>query len=76
MSKAVVYTGWAGIWDQFDTGVTDVTVADGMAEVQEAAFAGCKGLTNLSFLEDSAITTVGHMRFTARASPPCRGWRA
>jgi hypothetical protein len=72
MSKAVVYTGadpvvntegrlcdeWEG-----DEEVTDVTVADGVAEIKERAFWGCKGLTNLSFLKDSAITTIGDRAF-------------
>jgi len=56
MSKAVVYTGWQGKWDQEDTGVTDVTIADGVTAIKYRAFAGCKGLTNLSFLKDSAIS--------------------
>ncbi|GMI21758.1 hypothetical protein TeGR_g8602 [Tetraparma gracilis] len=59
MSKAVVYTGWKGEWKQEDTGVTDVTIADGVTEIKEYAFYFRKGLTNFSFLEGSAVTTVG-----------------
>jgi hypothetical protein len=40
-----------------------VTVADGVTEVKLFAFRGCKGLTNLSFLKGSAITTVGRSAF-------------
>ncbi|GMI31992.1 hypothetical protein TeGR_g14101 [Tetraparma gracilis] len=72
MSKAVVYTGadptededgdtW-GEWEG-DEEVTHVTVAVGVAEIKQQAFYGCKGLTNLSFLKGSAITTVGHQAF-------------
>jgi hypothetical protein len=71
MSKAVVYTGAdpeedqgvvLGEW-QGDEEVTDATIADGVTEIKEYAFWGCKGLTNLSFLKDSAITTVGRGAF-------------
>jgi len=62
MSKAVVCTGreqeFAG-----DREVTHVTAADGVTEILRCAFEGCKGLTNLSFLEGSAITTVGEWAF-------------
>jgi hypothetical protein len=70
MSKAVVYTGadpeeledgdHAGEWQE-DEEVTDVTIADGVTEIKQQAFEGCKGLT---FLEGSAITTVGHSAFS------------
>jgi hypothetical protein len=40
-----------------------VTVADGVTEIKKCAFRGCTGLTNLSFLEGSAITTVGEDAF-------------
>jgi hypothetical protein len=63
MSKAVLYTGWKGEWEQKDTGVTDVAVADRVTEVKESAFCGCKGLKNLSFLKDSGITTIGDSAF-------------
>jgi hypothetical protein len=76
MSKAVVYRGadptydsddsdeeWeVGEW-QGDKEVTHVTVADGVTEIKEHAFFGCKGLTNLRFLEGSAIATVGKWAF-------------
>ncbi|GMI31890.1 hypothetical protein TeGR_g3613 [Tetraparma gracilis] len=72
MSKAVVYTGaeptedehgnWLGEW-QDDEEVTDVAVADGVTEIKEQAFFTCKGLTNLTFLKGSAITTIGVMAF-------------
>ncbi|GMI19407.1 hypothetical protein TeGR_g12130 [Tetraparma gracilis] len=71
MSKAVVYTGAdpeegiggdVGEWQE-DEEVTDVTIADGVTEIKEAAFHGCKGLTNLSFLKNSAITTIGRGAF-------------
>ncbi|GMI21151.1 hypothetical protein TeGR_g6172 [Tetraparma gracilis] len=73
MSKAVVYTGAdpeeiaggdkvMGEW-QWDGEVTGVTVADGVTEIKQQAFCGCKGLTNLSFLEGSAITTVRDYAF-------------
>ncbi|GMI29068.1 hypothetical protein TeGR_g7521 [Tetraparma gracilis] len=58
MSKAVVCTGRQGEF-KGDEEVTDVTVADGVTEIAAVAFEGCKGLTNLSFLGGSAITTVG-----------------
>jgi hypothetical protein len=62
MSKAVVYRGEV---EEFscDREVTHVTVADGVTEIRELAFYLCKGLTNLSFLKDSAITTVGEQAF-------------
>jgi hypothetical protein len=72
MSKAVVYTGPdptedelgdpLGEW-QDDTDVTDVTVADGVTEIKNYAFYRYKGLTNLSFLKDSAVTTIGDWAF-------------
>jgi hypothetical protein len=73
MSKAVVYEGTVssdineygvpvGEWEG-DEEVTDVTVAGGLTEIKEGAFEGCKSLTNLSFLKDSAITTVGGQAF-------------
>jgi hypothetical protein len=72
MSKAVVYRGRVmgfgeGEW-QDDEDVTDVTVADRVTEINTEiklnAFRGCTGLTNLSFLEGSTITTVGHSAFS------------
>ncbi|GMI27568.1 hypothetical protein TeGR_g6517 [Tetraparma gracilis] len=72
MSKAVVYTGadptldedgnWVGEWEG-DVEVRDVAVADGVTGVKSYAFYGCEGIKNLSFLEDSAITTVGEFAF-------------
>ena len=70
-SKAVVCTGtepneeseWKGEW-QDDEEVTDVTIAVGVTEIKKQAFSGCMGLTNLSFLKDSAITTIGEMAFS------------
>ncbi|GMI37349.1 hypothetical protein TeGR_g5101 [Tetraparma gracilis] len=62
MSKAVVYEGRWGEWAN-DEEVTDVTVVEGVAEIKHAAFRGCKGLANLSFLKGSAITTVGYRAF-------------
>jgi hypothetical protein len=69
MSKAVVYTGAdptghprIGEW-QDDEDVTHVTIADGVTEIKDQAFEGCKGLTNLSFLKGSAITTIGDWAF-------------
>ncbi|GMI32100.1 hypothetical protein TeGR_g2972 [Tetraparma gracilis] len=62
MSKAVVYTGEE---DEFamDVEVTHVTVAVGLVTIEEGAFEGCEGLKNLSFLKDSAVTTVGASAF-------------
>jgi hypothetical protein len=62
MSKAVVCTGREMEFEG-DKEVIHVTVADGVTEIKESAFWGCKGLTNLSFLKDSAITTVGIYTF-------------
>ncbi|GMI31271.1 hypothetical protein TeGR_g14955 [Tetraparma gracilis] len=62
MSKAVVCTGRAGEFFE-DEEVTHVTIADGVTEIKEHAFLGCKGLTNLSFLKDSTITTVGERAY-------------
>ncbi|GMI54416.1 hypothetical protein TeGR_g2826 [Tetraparma gracilis] len=62
MSKAVVCTGRAGEFEG-DREVRDVTVADGLTAIKYQAFWGCKGLTNLSFLKDSAITTVRDYAF-------------
>ncbi|GMI26051.1 hypothetical protein TeGR_g6126, partial [Tetraparma gracilis] len=62
MSEAVVYTG-RELEFMEDEEVTHVTVADGVTEIKEAAFWGCKGFTNLSFLKDSAITTIGQSAF-------------
>jgi hypothetical protein len=67
MPETVVYTGRGvvsgkGEWEG-DDDVTDVTVADGVTEIKEAAFEGCKGLKNLSFLKDSAIKTIAAHAF-------------
>jgi hypothetical protein len=72
MSKAVVYMGAEptedaegrrrGEW-QDDVDDTDVTVADGVTEIKWRAFWGCKGITNLTFLKDSVITTIGSSAF-------------
>jgi hypothetical protein len=43
--------------------VTGVTVADGVIGIKDRAFWGCKGLNNLGFLKDSAVTTVGENAF-------------
>ncbi|GMI20975.1 hypothetical protein TeGR_g10514 [Tetraparma gracilis] len=62
MSKAVVCTGrereFAG-----DAEVTHVTIADGLTKIKDYAFQHCNGLTNLSFLVGSVITTVGKGAF-------------
>ncbi|GMI32980.1 hypothetical protein TeGR_g13954 [Tetraparma gracilis] len=72
MSKAVVYRGADPTLDEYgvklgewedDEEVYDVTFADGLTEIKEYAFKGCKGLANLSFLKDSSITTVGDSAF-------------
>ncbi|GMI50565.1 hypothetical protein TeGR_g14123, partial [Tetraparma gracilis] len=72
MSKVVVYTGADPTYDSDDTPVgewqndediTDVTVADGVTEIKRLAFYRCKGLTNLSFLKGSSITTFGSGAF-------------
>jgi hypothetical protein len=63
MSKAVVCTGRVMEF-RGDRGVTHVTVADGVTEIKQWAFEYCKGLTNLSFLLGSAITTIGVCAFT------------
>jgi hypothetical protein len=62
MSKAVVCTGREREYFG-DEEVTHVTIADEVTEIQLYAFYGCKGLTNLSFLKGSAITTVGQYAF-------------
>ncbi|GMI29132.1 hypothetical protein TeGR_g11046 [Tetraparma gracilis] len=73
MSEAVVYTGaeptefnengiCIGEWERVEE-VTNVTIADGVTEIKEAAFYSCIGLTNLSFLKGSAVTTVGVQAF-------------
>jgi hypothetical protein len=72
MSKAVVYTGadptlvdddnLQGEW-QDDEDVADVTVRDGVTEIKLRAFLRCKGLTNLSFLQGSSVTTVEEYAF-------------
>jgi hypothetical protein len=62
MSKAVVYMGREREW-RLDEEVTHVTVAFWVTEIKQQAFGGCKGLTNLSFLKGSAITTVGDGAF-------------
>ncbi|GMI22972.1 hypothetical protein TeGR_g10075 [Tetraparma gracilis] len=62
MPKAVVCTGRAREFE-YDEEVTHVTFADGVTEIKQQAFHRCKGLNNLSFLKDSAITTVGAWAF-------------
>ncbi|GMI57852.1 hypothetical protein TeGR_g5269 [Tetraparma gracilis] len=42
---------------------TAVVCADGVLMIKYRAFSDCKGLTNLSFLEGSAITTIGDYAF-------------
>jgi hypothetical protein len=61
-AKAVVYSGVEGEFHQ-DEEVTDVTIADEVAEIKDHAFCRCKNLTNLRFLKGSAITTVGDHAF-------------
>jgi hypothetical protein len=72
MSKAVVYTGADPTYDSDDEpvgewvndqNVTDVAVADGVTGVKNSAFFGCTSLHNLSFLKDSAVTTIGDSAF-------------
>ncbi|GMI20544.1 hypothetical protein TeGR_g14142 [Tetraparma gracilis] len=83
MSKAVVYRGAdptefdedgkpVGEWEN-DKEVTGVTIADGVTEIKEAAFHRCKGLTNLSFLKDSAITIIGSYAFSVSGLASLRG---
>jgi hypothetical protein len=72
MSKAIVYTGAeptdnaegfaVGEWDG-DEEVAEVTITAGLTEIKEQAFRGCKGLSNLSFLKGSAVTTIGQYAF-------------
>jgi hypothetical protein len=62
MSKAVVYRGGAWEFDG-DKEVNHVTVTVGLVTVEEGAFYRCKGLTNVCFLEGSAVTTVGESAF-------------
>jgi hypothetical protein len=62
MSKAVVYRGGANEYEG-DEEVTHVTVSDGLTKIKLQAFEGCKGLKNLSFLKDSAITTIAVWAF-------------
>ncbi|GMI23288.1 hypothetical protein TeGR_g1181, partial [Tetraparma gracilis] len=62
MSKAVVYRGGVSEYTG-DREVIHVTVADGFTEIKDQAFEGCKGLTNLSFLEGSAVVTIGAQAF-------------
>jgi hypothetical protein len=62
MSKAVVYRGGVAEFE-YDLEVHHVTIADGFTEIRLHAFKGCEGLTNLSCLKDSAITTVGEAAF-------------
>ena len=72
MSKAVVCTGRE---EEFigDREVTHVTIADGVTEIKPFAFDGCKGLTNLSFLKGSAITTIGKHAFAESGVVALRG---
>jgi hypothetical protein len=63
MSKAVVCMGKEYEFIR-DREVTHVTVAAGVTEIKDLAFYGCKGLTNLSFLEGSTITTIGYSAFS------------
>ena len=58
MSKAVVCTGRENEFEG-DVEVYRVTVAVGLVTIKRDAFRGCKGLTSLSFLKDSAIMTIG-----------------
>jgi hypothetical protein len=62
MSKAVLCTGRRREFEG-DEEVFHVTVAYGLMEIRLRAFRLCKGLTNLSFLEGSAITTIGRNAF-------------
>ena len=62
MSKAVVCTGREREFEG-DEEVTHVTIADGVMDIKFAAFYGCKGLNNLSFLKDSAVRTIGDFVF-------------
>jgi hypothetical protein len=62
MSMAVIYTGGLHVWVN-DKEVNHVTIAAGLTEIREYALYGCKGLTNLSFLKGSTVTTVGRGAF-------------
>jgi hypothetical protein len=62
MSKAVVYRGGAWEFDG-DKEVNHVIVTVGLVTIEEGAFYCCKGLTNVCFLEGSAVTTVGESAF-------------
>ncbi|GMI35733.1 hypothetical protein TeGR_g12394 [Tetraparma gracilis] len=63
MSKAVMYTGKANEYEG-DLEVAHVTFTDGLSGIMMYAFSGCKGLTNLSFLKDSAITIIRSYAFS------------
>jgi hypothetical protein len=69
----IVYTEWAAAHPNLLTRVADVTIADGFTEIQYAAFEGCKGLKNLSFLKDCAVTTVGHRAFRSSSIRSLKG---
>jgi hypothetical protein len=62
MVKAVMYRGGVGEW-QCDEKVTCVTITVGLVEIAGVAFFACLGLTNLSFLEGSAVMTIGQQAF-------------
>jgi hypothetical protein len=62
MSKAVVYMGGEREFEG-DEEVTHVTVAGGVTEMTYMAFYHCTGLSNITFLKGSAITTVGDCAF-------------
>jgi hypothetical protein len=73
MSKTAMYTGADPSEDsdgeeigEFEDNqdVTGVTVADGVTGIKNSAFFGCEGITNLSFLKDSGVTTVGADAFS------------
>jgi hypothetical protein len=46
-----------GEWEG-DEDVTDVTIADGVTVIERKAFRGCEGLSNLSFIRGSGVTTI------------------
>jgi hypothetical protein len=63
MTEAVMCTGIEREFEG-DEYVTHVTLAAGLAEINDFAFTNCEGLTNLSFLKGSAIMTIGRSAFS------------
>jgi hypothetical protein len=70
--ETVVYRGGVAEWAG-DEEITNVVIAEGVTEVRRSAFNSCIGLSSLSFLGGSGVTTVGPAAFQRSGIVALRG---